>query len=571
MQDALAPRESAVEQQLARFRTLARAYADGSLDPEDFRPERLRWGIFFQGRQTMLRIALPGARVSAEQLRCLAAVQARLGAGDAHLTTRQNIQLYGVPVRELPAVLDEFAGVGLYTLQTSGPCVRKIALDDLAGVGIDENDDPWPWWVLLQRWATLHPELGNLPRKLKVALSAASRDRVGIRMHDVGLQLSGGSGIDARFDVWVGGGLGRRPRLAERLFADLPGRDLLPHLEALLRLYDREGQRHDKQRARLKDFVRGYGLDALRRGVQQERASLGRTGLEVGAERLAEAARAAPHAGLPEAPVSGEGTLEQWAQAEPAFAEWLRWNTEPQRPAGVRAVTVCLAGRSKPPGDLDATEMALLAELAEGASGGELRLSPQQRLLLPHVPLDRLYGLWQRLRASGLAEPVAGTLADPVSCPGQARCELASVSTGDVAVAIRQRLERTGLAGEAGPARLAVGGCMNACSRAPLSEIGLRGVEKAGGAWYQLQIGGQGEGELALARTLGPAVPRERVPAVVAAVVSRYLRLRSGPEESLGRVVAREGVAAFRDCLEAADTPAVGVAESPQDLTSADV
>ncbi len=545
-------RQPAVEQELATFLDQTRDYVAGSLDADTYRPERLRWGLFFQGEQTMLRVAIPGGRLTAAQLRRLASVQHQYAPGGAHFTTRQNLQFYGTAVADVPALLAELARDGLYTLQTSGPCIRKITLDPLAGLAPDEADNPWPWWGLLQRWATLHPAFSNLPRKFKIALTAGHHDRVGLRMHDIGLRLVAGSGADARFEVWAGGGLGRRPRLAPRLFAELPGRDLLRHLEALLRLYDRHGQRTDKQRARLKDFVHNWGAESLRDAVTEEAQRLPVGGLAVDEARLAEATARGPRP--PSQPLlNDEDLLEQWATANPAFAEWLRWNTEPQRPAGARAVTVSLRGRGQPSGAIDAAELTLLAELAEAANGGEVRCTPTQHLLIPHVPLEQLGHLWERLSEADLADPYVGTLADPVSCPGSSRCELANAPTTPVAEAIRERLRASGLAHAAGSGRLAVAGCMNACSHGPLADIALRGVEKADGDWYQILIGGRSGDAPALARPAGPAVPAERVADVAEAIVHRQLALRSDPTESISQTIERTGIKSFRDCLAAGE------------------
>ncbi|MBK1735719.1 hypothetical protein CKO15_10585 [Halorhodospira abdelmalekii] len=603
-----------VQRSVEDFRQAIGDYLAGKLDEATFTALRLRNGLFCQNGHWMLRIAIPDGVLRSAQLRRLAALQQRYADGYAHLTTRQNIQIYDLQLDEVSDLLGALTVSGLYTVQTSGPCIRAITIEPLAGLATDEVDDPRPWSLLLQRWSTLHPGLSNLPRKLKVAISASRHERIAVRAHDIGLRLTVGRAEQARFALWVGGGLGRKPQLAQLLYDELPGAQLLLYLEALLRLYNRDAPRHDKRKARLKFFVNEHGVESIRTAIEKELGDM--TGREtealiVDARRYAGALselvpplddgrdgrnsrsgrrpqpllHPAADAEVAVGAASVNGSVTAFAAAaeaaaeddspeallaaqvadNPEFARWLNWNSEPQRQPALRAVTICLRGRGhQTPGNVSSVEMERLAWLAESINGGELRCTQQQHWVLPHVPLDRLYGVWRVLHGMGLAEPIVGTVADPLACPGKARCELANAPTAAVAHALQQRLQACPAKAEAlGSARLSISGCMNGCALHSISEIGLRGVDKQGEAWFQILIGGKSNGDLRLGEVLGPAVSEARVPAVVEALVDRYLELRHSPQESFSAAVARLGTGPFRCALQAGESAQQGQPGQP--------
>ncbi|BAU56604.1 sulfite reductase [NADPH [Halorhodospira halochloris] len=553
-----ASKRSLISENVAHFQQAISDYLSGELDQTEFTPLRLRNGLFFQNGESMLRIAIPDGVMSASQLRHLADLQRRFADGRGHFTTRQNIQLYQARLEQVPQLIGELAASGLYTMQTSGPCIRAVTIDPLAGLAAEEVTDPRPWSELLRHWATLHQGFANLPRKLKIAISTRADDRSALRAHDIGLRITGGSAEQSRFEIWIGGGLGRRPALAKLLYADIPGSELLLYLEAILRVYDRDGQRHDKQRARLKSFVEERGIANIRSAVAAELEAIAADEQALAELSIDASSYAAAVASLPGLnPRSGEyevltaDLLDVWARADAEFGRWLLWNSQPQSREERRAVTVCLRGRGQAAGNITSAELEQLASLAQWVNGGELRCTQQQNILIPHVPLNRLYGLWQELRNAGLAEPIAGSPSCPLACPGKGACELANTATGAVTELIHERLSTSPAAKELGDTQLAISGCMNGCSHHAISEIGLRGVSKNGHDWFQFVIGGSPRGDLRLGQLLGPAVPQEQVPDVVEALAERYQELRLRPSESFSAVVARVGVKPFRSALHA--------------------
>ena len=162
-----------------------------------------------------LRVAIPYGELSSKQLRQLAFIADKYDRGYGHFTTRQNIQFNWPKLPDVPEILEELSKVEMRTIQTSGNCIRNISADHLAGLTIEEIEDPRPWCEIIRKWSTFHPEFSFLPRKFKIAVTGCSEDRAAILVHDVGLRLIKDKG-DIGFEVFVGGGQGRSPYIAKK-------------------------------------------------------------------------------------------------------------------------------------------------------------------------------------------------------------------------------------------------------------------------------------------------------------------------------------------------------------------
>ncbi|HKD55050.1 MAG TPA: nitrite/sulfite reductase, partial [Steroidobacteraceae bacterium] len=232
-----------IEQRVAEFRDQTRRFLAGELSEEQFRPLRLRNGLYIQRHAPMLRIAIPYGLLSSVQLRKLADIARRYDKGYGHFTTRQNLQLNWPALADVPEILAELATVQMHAIQTSGNCVRNVTADHLAGIATDEVDDPRPYCEIIRQWATLHPEFTYLPRKFKIAVTGSPEDRAASEVHDIGLNLVRDTRGELGFSVRVGGGLGRTPIIGVCIREFLPVADLLGYLEAILRVYNRYGRR----------------------------------------------------------------------------------------------------------------------------------------------------------------------------------------------------------------------------------------------------------------------------------------------------------------------------------------
>src|SRR6266576_6229183 len=259
-----------VAERVSEFRGQVARRLSGELTEEEFKPLRLMNGVYLQLHAYMLRIAIPYGTLSSDQMRMLAHVARRYDRGYGHFTTRQNIQFNWIKLEELPDAMADLARAGLHGMQTSGNCVRNITTDQWAGVAPDEIEDPRIWAELLRQHLTLHPEFSFLPRKFKIALTAAAHDRAVVRVHDIGLRLHRNVAGEVGFEVMVGGGLGRTPFIAKTIKPFLPKRDLLSYVEAILRVYNQAARRDNIYKARIKILVHDLGAEAFAKAVEAE-------------------------------------------------------------------------------------------------------------------------------------------------------------------------------------------------------------------------------------------------------------------------------------------------------------
>src|SRR5215471_20159183 len=214
--------QALVDQRVVEFRDQVRRHLAGELSEDEFRPLRLRNGLYIQRHAPMLRIAIPYGLLSARQLRALAAIARRYDRGYGHFTTRQNLQLNWPALAAVPDILAELATVQMHAIQTSGNCVRNVTADHLAGIAPDEVEDPRPWCEIIRQWATLHPQFSYLPRKFKIAVTGSPQDRAAAKFHDIGLHLVRNAAGELGFEVLVGGGLGRAPMVGHLIREFLP-------------------------------------------------------------------------------------------------------------------------------------------------------------------------------------------------------------------------------------------------------------------------------------------------------------------------------------------------------------
>jgi sulfite reductase (NADPH) hemoprotein beta-component len=537
-----------LEERVAQYRDQVRRRLAGQLSEDEFRPLRLMNGLYLQLHAYMLRIAIPYGALSSEKLRLLAKIARRYDRGYGHFTTRQNIQFNWIKLEETPDILAELASVEMHGIQTSGNCIRNVTADPFAGVAADEIEDPRPYGEIIRQWSTLHPEFSFLPRKFKIAVSGATTDRAAVRVHDIGLYLRRNAAGEIGFEVLVGGGLGRTPMIGKTLRGFLPKQDLLAYLEAILRVYNEFGRRDNLYKSRIKILVQALGIDKMRDAVESEFAAMGESPLALPAATIAAiAAYFAPPAYA--APgVDDEAALERALEREPALARWVGQNVAPHRAPGHAIVTVSLKPPGRPPGDASAAQMELLADLAERYSLGEVRVTYEQNLVLPHVRRKDLPELWRRLGEAGLATANAGLASDIIACPGLDFCSLANARSIPVAERLSEHLAARDH--EIGELHIKISGCINACGHHHVGHIGILGVDKNGEEFYQITIGGSADENAALGAIIGPAVPSSEVTSAVDTLIEVYLeRRRDG--ERFPETYRRVGAAPFKEALYA--------------------
>ena len=533
-----------VKARVDQFRDQTARWQAGELADEEFRPLRLQNGLYMQRHAPMLRIAVPYAMISAAQLRVLAAIAREEDKGYAHFTTRHNLQYNWIPMARVPDVLARLAEVEMHAIQTSGNCIRNVTSDQFAGIAPDEVVDTRPLAEIIRQWSTFHPEFAFLPRKFKIAVHGAERDRAVVQVHDIGLHLYRDDKGEILARVWVGGGLGRTPILGEVINEALPWRHLLSYMEAIIRVYNLEGRRDNPYKARIKILVKALGIEEFRRKVDAEWADLKDGPATITDAELARVSAyftAPAYASLPDTDADYEARLA----SDKAFARWVQQNVHAHRVPGYRAVTLSLKQKGFAPGDITDVQMDAVADLADAYSFGELRSSHEQNLVLSDVELRKLPELFDKAKELKLASSTVGLLTDIICCPGGDFCDLANAKSIPIAKAIMERFDDLDYLHDIGELDLNISGCMNACGHHHVGHIGVLGVDKNDEEWYQVTIGGRQGNDTRLGKVIGPSFAAADMPDVVTKLLETYVKLRE-PEERFVATVVRVGLDPFK-------------------------
>ena len=540
-----------VAERVEQFRDQVRRRLSGELTEEQFKPLRLTNGLYLQLHAYMLRIAIPYGTLSSRQLRKLADISRKYDRGYGHFTTRQNLQLNWIKLEDAPDALAALAEVDMHAMQTSGNVIRNVTADHFAGAALDEIEDPRIWCEIVRQWSKLHPEFSFLPRKFKIAITGSPNDRAAVRVHDIGLRLWRNEAGEVGFEVIVGGGLGRTPMIGKTLREFLPKDELLAYLEATLRVYNRYGRRDNLYKARIKILVHEVGAEKMREEVEAEYAEIKDGALKLPAETIESIARQFAPPTLPHRPAMA-GAVEALKLEDRDFALWLKSNVSHHRLAGYRIVTVSLKPAGAPPGDASSVQMEGVADIADAYSQGEIRVSHEQNLVLPHVAVEDLPVVWLALGRLGFAEANVGKITDIIACPGLDYCALANARSIPVAQRISNHFADLARQHDIGDLKIKISGCINACGHHHVGHIGILGVDKNGVELYQISLGGDVDfGKTALGTILGPAVAADKVVEAVDALVATYLDAR-GEGERFVDTYRRIGAQPFKDRVYAA-------------------
>jgi sulfite reductase (NADPH) hemoprotein beta-component len=537
-----------VKERVEQFRGQVERRLSGELTEDQFKPLRLMNGVYLQLHAYMLRIAIPYGTLNPAQLRMLAFIARKYDRGYGHFTTRQNLQFHWPALKDVPDILAHLASVEMHCIQTSGNCIRNVTADHFAGAAADEVIDPRPYAEILRQWSSLHPEFVFLPRKFKIAVTGAERDRAAIQVHDIGLHAKRDANGRLGFAVYVGGGLGRTPMIAHLIRDFLPEEDLLSYIEAILRVYNLFGRRDNKFKARIKILVHETGADEIRRQVEEEWERIRDGALRLPEEEVLRIQAYFANPGVTPRPANSV-VLERARSADKAFDNWVAQNTVPHQVTGHAIVTISLKPIGGTPGDATAEQMELIADLTERYSHGEARVSHEQNLILPHVALDDLPVVYEALAANALATPNAGLVTDIIACPGLDYCALANARSIPIAQRISERFAGYDRQKDIGELKIKISGCINACGHHHVGHIGILGVEKKGEEFYQLTLGGSGDEHTSVGEIIGPGFSSDEVIDAVETLVDTYLKVRQEPAETFLAAYRRVGQAPFKEAL----------------------
>ena len=534
--------QAMVATRVEEFRDQTRRRLEGKLDDDQFKPLRLKNGLYLQLHAYMLRVAIPYGTLDSRQMRALAEIARRYDRGYGHFTTRQNIQYNWIKLAEAPDILADLAKVEMHAIQTSGESIRNISSDQYAGASADELIDPRPWCEMLRQMTTFMPEFSYLPRKFKIAVIASKADRAALRWHDFALRIVRGAAGEIGFEVYAGGGMGRTPFIAYRIREFLPVGQIFSYLQAVLRVWNRHARRDNIHKQRMKILVHDLGQEEFTRQVEEAFAhfvSLGEDFPQAEYARIA--AYFAP-------PPFEEGLSEDIDLADPGFAAWVERQVVAHKAPGYAIANISLKPAGCIPGDISAEQMDIVADLAERYSFDELRATHAQNLVLPHVRKVDLHAVWQALVAGGLADANLDLVGDIIACPGLDYCSLANARSIPVAQRIATRFADPARQADIGELKIKISGCINACGHHHAGNIGILGVDRKGSESYQLLLGGSGDAETSQAKIAGPGFDEDGIVDAVERAVEHYRAIRA-PQERFIDTFRRVGMDGFKEAI----------------------
>ena len=545
MARAKKPLAPEAQQEIQRFSEEIESLDKGRLDPDDFKKFRLNNGVYGIRMSTnhMIRIKVPYGCFDSDQLDAVAEVAEKFTPTKlSHVTTRQAIQIHNIQRKDVPEALRLLNESGLTTREACGNTLRNISCDPFAGIAADEVFDPRPYADLVFRYFLRNPICQNLPRKFKIAFEGCvASDRARIGIHDLGFRakIKTVDGKSVRgFEVTVGGGLGAMPFAAQLLEEFMPVDDILSTTEAVIRIFDRNGDRRDKNRARIKFVVSKWGIEEFRKVYLAERST---------AQMTASGRRRAFKLEWTEetAPAVTGKVLDS---AAPGFEEWRRTNAVPQKQKGYSAVVVrCYLGDANP------EQARGIAQIAREFCGGRLRTTITQNLVMTWVPDAALKTVYARLAKLEMGLPNADEVADITRCPGADTCNLAITHSKGLAHDLTQKVFSNGYAKD--PAlrdvTIKISGCMNSCGQHHIADLGFFGASKNIDGkqvpHYQFLVGGR-TGLAYKDVKFGDRVafiPARRVHEVVRHVLDLYKSGRQ-PAENFSKWADRKGAAFFQ-------------------------
>lgn len=535
-----------VAERVEQFRGQVERRLAGELTEDQFKPFRLMNGLYLQLHAYMLRVAVPYGTLNARQMRMLAHIARKYDKGYGHFTTRQNIQYNWPKLVDVPDILTDLASVEMHAIQTSGNCIRNVTADHFAGAAADEIEDPRPLAEIIRQWSSLHPEFTFLPRKFKIAVGGSPHDRAALKFHDMAIEIIRDDSGEVGYRVLVGGGMGRTPYIAYVAGDFVKKTEILAFLEAVMRVYNQEGRRDNMYKARIKILANALGEDEMRKKVEREFAEIKASGtLEVPQEEL-ERIHAYFAPPVFEALPDVSSRYEAERARNPTFDVWATNNLSRHRQPGYTIATISLKPIGGVPGDATDAQMDGLAQLMDDFDLGEIRVSHEQNLVLPHVKKRDLPEIFARLQALDLATANAGLITDIIACPGLDYCDLANARSIPVAQAISERFAAMDRQRDIGELKIKISGCINACGHHHAGHIGILGVDKKGVEFYQLLLGGSGAEDASIGQILGPGFAAHEIADAVERVVDHYLNTREGGERFLD-TVRRIGIEPFKN------------------------
>ena len=537
-----------VRQRVTQFREQVNRRIDGELKEDEFKPLRLMNGVYLQLHAYMLRVAIPYGTLSATQMLKLADIADQYDKGYGHFTTRQNIQFNWPKLKDIADILDDLASVEMHAIQTSGNCIRNTTTDQWAGVAADEIEDPRPVCELIRQWSTLNPEFAYLPRKFKIAVSGSPNDRAAIKAHDIGILTRKNSKGEIGYEIFIGGGLGRTPFIAKRLNEFVPKHRLLAYIEAIMRVYNLQGRRDNKYKARIKILVHETGIEKLAKLIDAQYNRIDKT---QGNLELNELNRISTYFQQPEydEDINDSNELQRQLNENDEFSYWYQTNIAAHKQPGYSIVNISLKPVGGIPGDATSQQMRDVARLSKTYSMSEIRVTHEQNLVLPYVKQSNLFALWKELNNGQLSTSNLGLITDIIACPGLDYCALATARSIPVAQNVSKVFADRKHQQLIGKLQINISGCINACGHHHVGNIGILGLDKKGEEYYQITLGGAQGVDASIGKITGPGFSKDEIAGAVETVVDTYLKNRIDDKEVFTQTFGRIGEKPFKEAL----------------------
>src|SRR6059036_1283248 len=556
------PIPPAVLEEIETFEGEVRRLNAEEVSADIFKPFRLQHGIYGQRQPgvQMVRIKIPFGGLTANQLRRIADMADTYATGVGHVTTRQDIQLHFALLKDVGTIMRGLAEVGVTTREACANTVRNVTACHLAGVCKGEVFDVTPYAKTVALHLLRNPLNQSLPRKFKIAFSGCRHDCALTPIHDIGLLAARREDGVIGFRMSVGGGLGAAPRIGQVLREFVPMDQLIPTIEAVIKVFDTLGNRKNRHKARMKFVIEKLGFEEFKRRWEEAYVSMGHarpdrepiTLLQHQDEPLPLIMPTRPDATGVTGALGGNGASGngQTAQApldqESAYQMWKRTNVVAQKQAGYAAVVIKL-----PMGDITAAQMYVVADLAEAYSNGNLRTTINQNLIIRWVPESRVEALYEELIKHGLADPGAELVEDIIACPGTDTCGLGITSSKGLARAMAEIFPPGRVPEDLTGVSVKISGCHNSCAQHHIATIGLHGVGKRMGAHvaphYELHLGGRITGQPKIGQ-MTVKLPAKTVPAALSHLLAVWRRDRQDGE-SLLAFIDRTGKAKLKEEL----------------------
>jgi sulfite reductase (ferredoxin) len=540
------PIPRAIAEEIETFEAEAVKTLAGEVSSDLFKPFRLQYGIYGQRQPgvQMVRIKIPFGGISSNQFRRVAEIADRYATGVSHVTTRQDIQLHFVELHNVPAIMRALAEVGLTTREACANTVRNVTACHLAGVCQGEVFDVTPYAKTVAYHLLRNPLNQSLPRKFKIAFSGCRHDCALTPIHDIGLLAAKSDDGVIGFRMVVGGGLGAAPRVAQLLRAFTPMEELIPSIEAVIKVFDTLGNRKNRNKARMKFVIEKLGFDEFKRRWEAAYTAMGYALPQNRSLTLLQHADEPVQLIMPTRPGTQNGQANTHGHGsdmvgqETPYQMWRRTNVVRQKQPGYATAAIKLFM-----GDITAEQMLFVADLADRYSNGNLRTTINQNVVIRWIPEDMIAGVYDDLASRGLADPGAELVEDIIACPGTDTCGLGITSSKGLARALAEVFPAGRVPEDLHDVNVKISGCHNSCAQHHISTIGLHGVGKRLGEHvaphYELHLGGSVNGTAKIGQMI-VKVPAKAVPAALTHLIEVYRRERQ-PKEGLPAFITRAG------------------------------